>query len=1101
MKKLSIFFIVFTLFSLAILIQPFLKADFSSVNDITPNSERYLVYGQSCSSTCSDECTYYGQRTCSDSTHYRACGNYDCDTCLEWSSAASCLSGTVCQNGTCVTSCTTHSSKSCYDSDVYWYNSCSVKEDKSTECGDSGWSNDYQCSGSNLQRKWLDKGCSGSACFSNSSWITSQDCGSDSWTNNYRCSGTQIQREKNKKGCSGSACYNYNEWVTEYNCANDGKTCSNGQCVPTCPSCSTDECSYIGQKTCSNNTSYKTCGNYDCDTCLEWSSSTNCGLGQVCQNGNCVIECTTHSSKSCYDSDVYWYNSCSVREDKYDECGSDSWTDNYQCSGNTIQRQKTIRGCSGAACTTQNQWENYQDCSATGKTCSNGQCITTCQCGDWGSWSNQGCSQGGCSSGQMYQTRTRTCNPSGCNTQSESKCIADSSCDQPTCQNECAISGQTTCNDNGSRKICGNYDSDSCLEWSSPESCGNDTCNGSTRRDYSCSGGTCSYNDSTCSSQCYSCGNGVCNSECGENQNNCSQDCGQSCQNECAISGQVRCSGSSYKQTCGNYDSDSCLEWSSVESILGPTYCGYGSCNDNQKPSWYCTGGIAEYTCNNDSSCGCNSCNDCNNNNCGNNCNNNCNYINHDHKLCYNSDSYWYDSNNSRQDIYEDCGSDYCGSWGSTYCSGNSVYKERTCYDKGCSSGSCFNNSNTEKSLVRTCNSNETCSNGQCIEQQQCTSGPCCDGRNYKSSSSVCKNESETKYSCAWGDGCGADVGQSTRIRFQYCSGNSNQCDGNWGSWGSWSSWIVADYCSTNETCSNGDSTCNYNSTCSTTPITQVRQCYDNDVYWYNNSGDRLSKYMECSDTNSCTLDSCDGNKCSNNLKCDGTTCSKDSTDYCSSCQHCGDGIANCDETFCACPVDVKLPAANTVAISVLANKTGINEGWKKNISVSPGDKLSFLIIVASSSNDLVSDVSIENLLPANISYLGNLKVDDSPFVGNIAAGLNLGTLASKQSKYISFDAKVGNATEFTTGTTYLSNLSTVNYSGDKTTSDSVNLEILNGIQGTAAAGSIFSQILKVIGSLAFWLVILFILILTGILSFAGYYWVKKKREAELVRL
>ena len=33
-----------------------------------------------------------------------------------------------------------------------------------------------------------------------------------------------------------------------------------------------------------------------------------------------------------------------------------------------------------------------------------------------------------------------------------------------------------------------------------------------------------------------------------------------SCTNECTTSGTTRCSGN-YKQTCGNYDADSCLEW------------------------------------------------------------------------------------------------------------------------------------------------------------------------------------------------------------------------------------------------------------------------------------------------------------------------------------------------------------------------------------------------------------------------------------------------------------------------------------------------------------------------------------------------------------
>ncbi|MBU3964322.1 hypothetical protein KJ562_01140, partial [Patescibacteria group bacterium] len=212
MNKAKVFFVVITLFALVLLVQPFLKAHFAFSGNVSDSAGDYIAYAQICPTGCTDECSYYGQKTCASNTSYKTCGNYDCDTCLEWSSITSCGAGKVCQNGNCVVECTTHNYKSCNDNDVYWYNSCNAREDKSSECGDDGWTSDYQCSGNILQRKWLDKGCSNASCFSNASWKTSQDCGSDSWTNNYRCSGDSIQREKNKKGCSGSSCYNYNQW-------------------------------------------------------------------------------------------------------------------------------------------------------------------------------------------------------------------------------------------------------------------------------------------------------------------------------------------------------------------------------------------------------------------------------------------------------------------------------------------------------------------------------------------------------------------------------------------------------------------------------------------------------------------------------------------------------------------------------------------------------------------------------------------------------------------------------------------------------------------------------------------------------------------------
>ena len=51
------------------------------------------------------------------------------------------------------------------------------------------------------------------------------------------------------------------------------------------------------------------------------------------------------------------------------------------------------------------------------------------------------------------------------------------------------------------------------------------------------------------------------------------------CADECAYIGQHQCSGTS-GQTCGNYDSDCCYEWSSWNSCDSQCYsCGDGVCN------------------------------------------------------------------------------------------------------------------------------------------------------------------------------------------------------------------------------------------------------------------------------------------------------------------------------------------------------------------------------------------------------------------------------------------------------------------------------------------------------------------------------------------
>ncbi|MCD6114864.1 hypothetical protein J7J74_01070, partial [bacterium] len=132
-----------------------------------------------CVRGCTDECSYVGQKRCADNSSYQVCGDYDSDVCLEWSSPVSCGEGKVCSGGNCITRCTSHHHKQCYNNDVYWYDSCGNREEKASECGRSGWTNQYQCSSHYLKRKYINRGCSNAQCYANEEWRTYQDCGQD----------------------------------------------------------------------------------------------------------------------------------------------------------------------------------------------------------------------------------------------------------------------------------------------------------------------------------------------------------------------------------------------------------------------------------------------------------------------------------------------------------------------------------------------------------------------------------------------------------------------------------------------------------------------------------------------------------------------------------------------------------------------------------------------------------------------------------------------------------------------------------------------------------------------------------------------------------
>lgn len=84
----------------------------------------------------------------------------------------------------------------------------------------------------------------------------------------------------------------------------------------------------------------------------------------------------------------------------------------------------------------------------------------------------------------------------------------------------------------------------------------------------------------------------------------------------------------------------------------------------------------------------------------------------HEYKACYDNDVYWYDKDNQRQEMVEDCGIDSCSSIGSPYCSNGDVYQDKECYYRGCVGASCYNTKDITSNIVEDCLYG--CSGGVC---------------------------------------------------------------------------------------------------------------------------------------------------------------------------------------------------------------------------------------------------------------------------------------------------------------------------------------------------------------------------------------------------
>ena len=98
--------------------------------------------------------------------------------------------------------------------------------------------------------------------------------------------------------------------------------------------------------------------------------------------------CISHSSYSCSDNDVYWYNSCGTIEDKKEECNNgNTWKDPavYQCNAaGDVERKAVAKYCITDSCSSFDYLSLWQDCTSTQK-CNSAtgkcvECLTATDC-------------------------------------------------------------------------------------------------------------------------------------------------------------------------------------------------------------------------------------------------------------------------------------------------------------------------------------------------------------------------------------------------------------------------------------------------------------------------------------------------------------------------------------------------------------------------------------------------------------------------------------------------------------------------------------------------------------------------------------------------
>lgn len=96
------------------------------------------------------------------------------------------------------------------------------------------------------------------------------------------------------------------EWSDPTACA-VGQICDEGECVADC----LDVCT-LDSRRCTGD-GYETCGNHDQDRCLEWGGLSLCDAGQICESGECVVDCGTQcpqGARRCAEGGVEGIETC-----------------------------------------------------------------------------------------------------------------------------------------------------------------------------------------------------------------------------------------------------------------------------------------------------------------------------------------------------------------------------------------------------------------------------------------------------------------------------------------------------------------------------------------------------------------------------------------------------------------------------------------------------------------------------------------------------------------------------------------------------------------------------------------------------------------------
>ena len=576
---------------------------------------------------------------------------------------------------------------------------------------------------------------------------------------------------------------------------------------------------------------------------------------------------------------------------------------------------------------------------------------------------------------------------SGCQTKSATCSVTVQAPPPPSCQDECSPAGARRCACSTQYQVCGNYDSDPCLEWSPIQNCPSGTV----------------------------CQNG---------------ECVPSCQDECSPGQQQRrCNGNIVEErTCGNYDSDPCLEWSSWRKVEDCGTSGFGNeyrCFSSRylQRKWIERG------------CSLGSC-----------------FVREEWRTV------------------EDCGTD---SWTDNYrCFGNILQREKI--KRGCSSNSCFEQKVWENWEDCTAQG-KICLNNQCVPQLKvsCFASP---------------NPAQVNQIVTFSAQASGGTGSYTYSWSGACTGNLESCQRSFSLPGNYLAKVLVQSDSQSATAECQVKVESLPILIPGLSILKTGRNLSKKETTFSKSisaspGEEIEFKIEITSTGSGTaknvvlkdildkkliyLDEVkiDGKETSQNILSGiflgdietGQTKTVTFKAKVAPAEEFSYGIAiltnvaevKADEVSplqdsVSVIVSKPAPPPQSPGLSVIkkAKNLTLDKDFAKSITAKPQDNILFLIEVESTGDATAKNVILKDILDNRFEYLGQIRIDGAPISGNILEGISLGDLPPEAKKVVLFEAKVTKEEAFPFGTTILTNTAKVTSEGLPDIYDSVSVAV-----------------------------------------------------------